>query len=155
MKVIFLSFLFLASSCSTIKQPAEVFTIPDFNEKDVKENEIRRISELSEKYPVKALWRSLILNDEKTISEYEENLVQLYNKAYDNKNYFDAKKYYVSLVNIGSKKINSSKAYETELFNKSLESVPGLSSGFCNFPSPFNSKNNAGLCKCNCNNLGR
>ena len=68
LKVIFLSFLFLASSCSTIKQPAEVFTIPDFNEKDVKENEIRRISELSEKYPVKALWRSLILNDEKTIS---------------------------------------------------------------------------------------
>lgn len=134
LKVIFLSFLFLASSCSTIKQPAEVFTIPDFNEKDVKENEIRRISELSEKYPVKALWRSLILNDEKTISEYEENLVQLYNKAYDNKNYFDAKKYYVSLVNIGSKKINSSKAYETELFNKSLESVPGLSSNKNSIP---------------------
>ena len=43
---------------------------------------------MSEKYPVKALWRSLILNDEKTISEYEENLVQLYNKAYDNKNYY-------------------------------------------------------------------
>ena len=89
---------------------------------------------MSEKYPVKALWRSLILNDEKTISEYEENLVQLYNKAYDNKNYFDAKKYYVSLVNIGSKKINSSKAYETELFNKSLESVPGLSSNKNSIP---------------------
>lgn len=127
-RLICFSFLCIAAGCSTIKQPSEVFTVPDYNEKNVKENEIKRISELSEKYPVKALWRSLILNDDEIISEYEDKLVQLYNNACDEKNYFDAKKYYVTLMSIGSKKINTSKAYETELFNKSIQNVPGLSS---------------------------
>lgn len=123
---IFFIILILITGCSSIKQPVEVFSEPDFTEKDVKENELKRISEIAQKYPVKALWRSILLNDNKIISEYEDKVFNLFKDAYDKEDYFKAKKYYVTLKNVGSEKIDSSVSFENILNQKSYEVVPGL-----------------------------
>lgn len=119
-------FFILLSSCSSLKQPSEVFVVPDFSEADVCKNEKERITELSGKNPVTAYWRSIILNDEETRKNQEENVFSLFQKSMEEKKYFEAERFYVSLKNSGSSLIDSSKKYESELFSKSLSLVPGL-----------------------------
>lgn len=120
--------LFFLAGCSSLKQPSEVFVVPDFSEEDVRKNEQRRIAELSGKNPVSAYWRSIILNEPETVKEQEKNVFSLFEKAVEEKNYFEAERLYVSLKNAGSTLIDSSKKYEADLFAKSMDSVPGLSS---------------------------
>lgn len=125
-KILILLFSFFLFSCNSIKEPAEVFVAPDFTEEDVRQSEIERISEMSKKEPVMAYWRSIILGDAETVKREEKNLFSLYEKALQEKNYFDAERYYVSLKNSGSELIDYSRRYELELFTKSIQDVPGL-----------------------------
>ena len=93
------SVVFLSSivSCSSLKQPKEVFTTPDYTEDDVKNNEIKRIAQLKEEFPVQALWRANILNDKEIVSEYKENLVSLLHESLEKNDYASSLKYFYSL----------------------------------------------------------
>lgn len=121
-----LTFSFILSGCASIKQPKEVFVQPDFNEKDVRDNEIKRINEMSSEFPVKALWRARLMGNEEVIAEQEESVSAFYNEALGKENFFDAYRFYISLKACGSKKIDLSQAYEKSLFEKSIRDVPGL-----------------------------
>ena len=77
------------SGCMSIKQPKEVFALPDYTEDDVKENEKKRIEQLSKDTPVQALWRAVLLGDEETVSRYEDNLIELLKKAVAEEDYYN------------------------------------------------------------------
>ena len=64
-------------------------------------NEIERINSLLETEPVGALWRSELLGREDVQKRCIEILEQKIDFSIEEKNYFDAKKYYKSLKTIG------------------------------------------------------
>lgn len=131
-KPVFLFFLavltpFSFFSCMSIKQPDEVFVLPDYTEADVKENEKKRIAQLSEETPVQALWRALLLGDEETISEYEDNLLGLLKNACAAEDYYSAANYYSSLAAAGSKRLGETGMSGNQILSRFYADVPGLS----------------------------
>lgn len=114
-------------SCTSIKEPKEVFSVPDYTEDDIKQNEIKKIEKLAEETPVQALWRSILLGDEDTKEKYESNVFSLLEKAISEKDFFSATKYYTSLKSIESEKIKNLKMSEKDIFSSFFQDIPGLS----------------------------
>ncbi len=108
--VFIFSILFFVG-CQTIAQPKEVFEQIDYTNEDVKQNEIKNIREILKTEPVKALWRAMILNDEYIIDECIKIVEIQLDRSIEEKDYFEALRYYQSLKTIGyqakNKEINN------------------------------------------------
>ena len=88
-------------SCSSINNVKNVPEHIDYDDSNVVQNEIQRINSFMESKPVRALWRAILLGDEEIISRTKENLWNLYTRAVDEKNYYEAMKYLKSLETAG------------------------------------------------------
>ncbi|MDE5899620.1 MAG: S1C family serine protease [Treponemataceae bacterium] len=118
---------FFCAGCSTIKQPSEVFVVPDYTEQDVLEHEKRRIAELSERNPVEALWRAGLLGDEAVSAQYAEAVYALLEKAVSESDFASAVRYYQSLEAAGFSGVKNLPLSKRQLFSEYLKNVPGLS----------------------------
>lgn len=84
-----------------------------------------------ESEPVRALWRAVLLGDKEIVTKTEENLWNLYVRAIDEKNYYEAMKYRKSLEAIGFSNSENSISGQysiDELAKLFLQEVPGLQS---------------------------
>ena len=117
-------FLFCFISCKSFNGVTSIPEHINYDDSKVVENEIQRINSYMESEPVRALWRALLLNDEEIIERAKQNLTILLERAIEEKEYFEAKKYLKSLESVGfvSKDISISQIYEL-----SSKEVPGLS----------------------------
>lgn len=118
------SFLFF--SCTSIKDPEDVFTGIDYTQEDARKEEQKRIRELLEKNAVQALWRACLLKDDETISECEEKLVSEYDEAVEKEDWFNALRIASSFSTIGSKSSSKLSKSLSELEKLSIKDVPGL-----------------------------
>ena len=118
------SFLFF--SCTSIKDPEDVFTGIDYTQEDARKEEQKRIRELLEKNAVQALWRACLLKDDETISECEEKLVSEYDEAVNKEDWFNALRIASSFSTIGSKSLSKLSKSLSELEKLSIKDVPGL-----------------------------
>ena len=117
--------LFFAG-CSTIKQPKEVFELPDYTEEDVKNNEIKRIEKLAEKNISEALWRSYLLEDSSLCEEYSDMLYEELRKDVDSGKKFEAWKKFNTLKSFGYKFQDKSGMSQKALFADYISEVPGV-----------------------------
>ena len=114
-------------SCSSINNVKNVPEHIDYDDSKVVQNEIQRINSFMESEPVRALWRAILLGDEEIISRAKENLWNLYTRAVDEKNYYEAMKYLKSLETAGFsdfEKLLSEKYSIEELSKLFLQEVP-------------------------------
>ncbi|MFA6938527.1 MAG: hypothetical protein WCQ67_09870, partial [Treponema sp.] len=107
------------TSCESTKQVVTLYTPLDYTADDAISTEIKRIETLSETEAVKALWRAKLLvdNTDLKISFYQNTVDELakmeaivsdsYKKALEEKNYFDAYRFYMSLSSCGYEKLSS------------------------------------------------
>ena len=132
----FFVFCFICISCKSINNVKNIPQPIDYDDSNVVQNEIQRINSFMESEPVRALWRAILLDDEKMIFKTKENLWNLYKNAIDEKNYYEAMKYLKSLETSGfsdsqklssEKSISENKSFE-ELSKLFLQEVPGLQS---------------------------
>ena len=115
-------------SCSSIKDPDDVFTGIDYTQEDARNEEQKRIRELLEKNAVQALWRAYLLKDDETISECEDKLVGEYDEAVKKEDWFNALRIAKSFSTIGSKSLEKLSKSLSELEKLSIKDVPGLTS---------------------------
>lgn len=116
----------LLCSCTSIKQPDEVFSRPDYTEEDVRREEIKRIDALREKDTVQALWRAALLGDEGTIEKCSDAVVVEYKDCLEKQNWYDALRLYDALEKTGYAKLSSLAKNSKELTRLTEENVPGL-----------------------------
>ncbi len=128
-KCIFSAFFaaFIFTSCSTLKEPEEIYELPDYTEEDAKNAEIARIEDLLEKNPVQAMWRATLIQDELTLKKTSDKVLAEFNKDLNAKNYFSAKKLYKSLRTVSPDFVSGLSVDEKELERLCNENVPGLS----------------------------
>lgn len=121
--VLFLVAIFSLCSCKTLNSVKSIPERIDYDDSKVAENEIQRINAFMESEPVRALWRAILLQNEDVISKAKENLILLFNRALEEKNYYEAQKYLKSLESVGyvSNDVSVNRLYK--LFS---EEVPGL-----------------------------
>lgn len=116
-------------SCTSVKDPENVYTDIDYTREDARLEERKRITELLEKNPVQALWRAYLLEDSQTILECEEAVRKEYNEAEEKSDWFNACRIQKSLEALQSPLSSKlSKSY-AELEGLSRKNVPGLSGG--------------------------
>lgn len=123
---IFLSLLVF--SCSSVREPREVFVEPDYTEEDVRRDEIAKIDALVEKNPVQALWRACLLDDADTKDRCFSAVASKFERDAEEKNWYSARSVFRTLKALGYPKISSLSKTESELERLATESVPGLSS---------------------------
>ena len=114
----FLSF----SSCKTLKQPKSVEAPLDYTDEELVKNEIKRITQMLESEPVRALWRSLLLGREEVIQNCVQRLEEQIGSAIEQEDYFTAMKYFRSLDAAGRK---TSLYTEAEIAKLYAADVPG------------------------------
>ncbi len=125
----FLALLFLVFSfvsCSSIKEPSEVFKMPDYTEEDVRNNEIKRIAKIAETNITKALWRSLLLNDSELVQKYEDLIFEELKNAVAEQKFFDSWRLYGTLKTVGYSRLSELPVSEKQIFNSYLADVPGI-----------------------------
>lgn len=129
-KTKFLIFSFFAIfsffSCSTIKEPSEVFSLPDYTEEDVRNNEIKRIEKIVENNKPEALWRAKLIDENALVSEYEDLIFEDLKKSISKKDTFTSWKLFNTLKTFGYSKISSLDVSERQLFNDYIINVPGI-----------------------------
>ena len=118
---------FALSSCKSLGEPKSVYERLNYTEKDVYENEKKRIADLVKTEPVNALWHAELLGDADTISLCRTAVAQKYDEAMEAKNYLSALKYYRSLSAVGAASVLSGSPSESELSALCASGVPGLS----------------------------
>lgn len=91
--------LFVA--CASIKEPKHVYELPDYTEADVRNAEIKRISELKEKDAVQALWRATLLSNADSVAACTEAVLGEYKAAVEASDWFTAIRLHKSLVACG------------------------------------------------------
>lgn len=111
-------------SCASVKQPKEVFKPLDYTNDDVVNAEIERINNLKTTEPVKALWRAILLQNDDVVKECQEIVKNQYDFALEEKKYFEARTYYISLKNSSW---NFEKNEEEKLKALFVQDVPGFS----------------------------
>ena len=129
-----LGILLIFASCGSLKQPRTVFTPPDYTEQEAVDNEKRRIAELEQDFPVKALWRAYLLGDAETLAMYQSKLFEKLKKAVEEKKYSDALKYYKSLENTGFKDFSTLSMSISEISANFTKDIPGFSANPRLFP---------------------
>lgn len=95
----------------------------DYSDEEIVSIEIKKINDFMSKEPVRALWRSILLGREEVIENTINNVVNQFEQALSNNDYFLAKKYYKSLISAGWKSEKYSDAQIESLYSKD---VPGL-----------------------------
>lgn len=123
--VLFLFVICLFCSCKTLNGVKSIPEPIDYDNSKVVENEIKRIYSFMESEPVRALWRAILLQNEDVISKAKENLILLFTRALEEKNYYEAQKYLKSLESVGYVSKNVS---VNELYKLFSQEVPGLNS---------------------------
>lgn len=112
------------SSCTTLRQPKSVEKPLDYTNEELVKNEIKRIRQMGESEPVRALWRALLLGQDDIIQECALRIDQQIGVALEQKDYFTAIKYFRSL---DSAHLKSSSYTEAEIRNLYAKDVPALS----------------------------
>lgn len=140
--LVFVGFVFslIFFSCASVKQPKEVFKPLDYTNDDVVNAEIERINNLKTTEPVKALWRAILLQNDDVIKECQEIVKNQYDFALEEKNYFEARTYYISLKNSSW---NFGKNEEEKLKSLFVQDVPGFSINSQKLPKTLNDCLNA------------
>lgn len=119
--------MFFILGCTSIKQPKTVYEKPDYSQKDIVENEKKRISKIAVDFPVKAYWLSILLGDQESIMENEENLCSLFASRWKDGKYNEAAKIYFSLEACASQSISRLGVSKMEITKAYYKDVPGLS----------------------------
>ena len=115
---------FFCSSCTTLRQPKSVEKPLDYTNEELVKNEIKRIRQMGESEPVRALWRALLLGQDDIIQECALRIDQQIGVALEQKDYFTAIKYFRSL---DSAHLKPSSYTEAEIRNLYAKDVPALS----------------------------
>lgn len=113
-------------SCASVKAPKHVYELPDYTEADVRNEEIKRISELAKKDAVQALWRATLLGDKETVATCAAAVVSEYTAALSENDWFTALRLYLSLAACGYDALSSLEKNAEELAVLSKSNVPGL-----------------------------
>ena len=115
------------TSCQSVKQPSSVPQPINYSDEDIVQNEIVRIDGFLENEPLRALWRASLLGREEVRDRCFARIEELFNSAFEEKNYLDAKKYYKSLKSVKSDWKSEKCSYE-QLEKLAGAEVPGLAS---------------------------
>ena len=126
--LILISFLLgtVFSSCSSVKDPENVYSEIDYTQDDARREEAKRIKELLEKNSVQALWRAYLLKDSEVISICEEKVFSEYTQFLDSKDWYNALRIAKSLENLSSPLSKKLSKPSGELYSLSNKNVPGL-----------------------------
>lgn len=119
--IILISLLFI--SCSSVKKTVNIQEPLDYTNQNVIDSEIKRIEEMKATDPVKALWRACLLKDEAVLKACQEYVYVQYNSALEDKDFFLANTFYISLKNSGWIFNNQEENYKKQL----EKDVPGIS----------------------------
>ena len=124
--ILLFSLLCCFSSCTSLKQPKNVFSKPDYTDSDVIENEKKRIAEIAANNPVKALWRASLLNDKELFRQYQQKVEELLKESISKGENFQAFKLYTSLKSILGAETSNLGIDENALYASYLADVPGM-----------------------------
>lgn len=134
---------FLLFSCASLKEPKSVVEPIDYTNDDVVKAEVQRIKNFQAEEPVRALWRAFLLKqDEEILKECRNIVFEKYNKALEEKKYFEASSYLLSLQNSGMNIAASEKAKLDSLY---ASEIPGLSNQNAKAPKNINDCMNASV----------
>lgn len=120
-----LYFILFLSGCVSLNQPKKISEPINYSDENVVENEIKTIREIRLEDCTKALWRAMLLNNKDIILECQNIVYMKLEEALENKNYFDTRKYYLSLKTVN---FNFDSEIEDKVLNLSNSDVPGLTS---------------------------
>lgn len=129
--LLILSFSFF--SCRSLKQPKSVEEPLDYSNAELVKNEIKRINQMKESEPVRALWRSILLADQTVIESSVLYLEEQIGQALENKDFYTAKKYYCAIETAGFK---SEKYSEEEINALFASDIPSYNVGKSDSPTP-------------------
>ena len=129
--LLILSFSFF--SCRSLKQPKSVEEPLDYSNAELVKNEIKRINQMKESEPVRALWRSILLADQTVIENSVLYLEEQIGQALENKDFYTAKKYYCAIETAGFK---SEKYSEEEINALFASDIPSYNVGKSDSPTP-------------------
>ena len=121
-----LVFTFFLFCCTTLKQPKTVFSMPDYTEEDVLNNEIKRIKKIGEENPELALWRASLIQNDELFDEYADLLFEKLKQLNDEKKLFESWQIYRTLKTVEYKKLNELSVSEQQLYSEYLYNVPGV-----------------------------
>lgn len=121
--LLFLAVLTVFTSCSSLKHSSKIPEPINYSDEEIVQVEIERIYEMIPMEPVRAMWRAYLLGREEVFNRTKKNVELLFEKSIDEKEYFEAKKYYKSLTSIGWK---SEKYTYKEIENICAQDIPGL-----------------------------
>ncbi len=131
-----LIFSFFLFGCTTVKQPKSVFSMPDYTEEDVLDNEIKRIKKIGEDNLELALWRSYLIKNDDLFNEYADLLFEKLKKFNSEKKVFKSWQIYKTLKTFGYeeleqkslelKKTDGISVSEQRLYSEYLCNVPGF-----------------------------
>ena len=122
---LFLLCIFSVISCKSIRQPDSIPQPLNYSDEDIVQNEIERINGFLETEALRALWRAGLLGRKEVLDTCVAKIEGLYNKALEEKNYLDARKYYKSLKSVLPDWKSQTYTYE-QLDSLALSEVPGL-----------------------------
>ena len=114
----------LIISCASVKPPKTIPEQLNYTDKDIVENEKKRIAQFLETEPVRALWRATLLNDAETLEKCRTFVEQRFEICIEEKEYLDAKKYYKSLKAVFPDW--KSKYTEAQIDSLAVTGVPSL-----------------------------
>jgi S1-C subfamily serine protease len=127
LKILFLFLSFLGFlSCSSVRDPENVYSDIDYTQEDVRNEEKKRINDLLEKNSVQALWRAYLLKDDETISLCEAKVLEEYNEVVEKQDWFNALRIAKSLETLSSPAVSKLSKSSSELASLSKKNVPGL-----------------------------
>ena len=118
--------VFCFASCSSVKDPENVYSDIDYTQEDARKEERKRILDLLEKNSVQALWRAYLLADDETISDCEKSVEAEFNKAVQKYDWYNARRIQKSLVTLNSPLSSKLSKSLSELDSLSMKNVPGL-----------------------------
>lgn len=111
--------------CSSVKEPSEVFVLPDYTSEDVRKEEVKRINQILETDSVQAYWRACLLKDEAEVEFCAQKVIEEYNAALENSDWFTARRLCKALEDLGYEKkslLKKNTAQLDELCNQKVKS---------------------------------
>ncbi|WP_294430770.1 trypsin-like peptidase domain-containing protein [uncultured Treponema sp.] len=113
-------------SCSSVKDPENIYSDIDYTKEDARNEESKRIFDLLEKNPVQALWRAYLLKDDETYAECEKKVLEEFDSAVEKSDWFNSLRIQKSLATIKSPLLSKLSKSGDELASLSKSAVPGV-----------------------------
>ena len=128
------AFLSACVSCKSLGVEPEVYEPLDYTVENVVQEELKRLEDIAQKDPVKALWRAALLEKNTAFNEeavkacdfYAEKSVELYNAALLQNNFNEARRIYISLKSLDRSEISLLEFDENQLAEKERAKLPVL-----------------------------